>query len=790
MSTVTLQIDGRDVVVPAGTGLVEAAESIGVEIPVFCYEPRIGPPVGACRMCLVEIEGMPKLQAACAMGVRDGMVVSTVSDKAREAQEAVLEFLLVNHPLDCPVCDKGGECPLQDQAFRWGPGSSRFTEAKRVNDKPIPVSPLIALDRERCILCYRCTRFSAEVTEDLQLVPRQRGANSVIATFEGRAWEGQHAGNVIELCPVGALTSTQFRFRARPWEAPDHPSIATWDPVGTNIYNTVREGRVVRVQSRRNDDVDYGWIDDRTRFAYEAMNGAARVRTPWLRAANAAGAVEASTEVALEWLYERLAAPSRWVAPRQSDGDTPNDADAVAPTPELWVLSGTETLETAYAAQQLAERSGGRVVAMPGASAAAPTHGARIADIRDAKHVLVIGDTDLLDDAPALDLWVRTARKNGASVTVAGIGGTRLEHAGAHVEHVPAGGREAWVEDFCNRIAAASGGESAMTEPGVIIFRDGELSAASLERLASTFAFPRAGSGFLAIPAAPNARGLAAMGIETMSWDELFAHDGGVVWMGIDPARHVEDARWKQGIERAAWTAFVDTLPSAAHAHADLVLPGVAGAEQDGTLVNMEGRLQRLTVGAAPADGIRTPLTWIAGLARRLGSRLPGSAASVYRRMVDAAPAGRFPVTTHGDITQHGVLGVSGGVAPAQLPAVTAPTPADGELVLYVSPFLYDAREVEHTPAMNFLRDETKVVVNRMDARSRGLLNGDRVQLRAGVTTVEATIVTSSRLAPGHARVHAGTPGFPAGRTGWFAASITALAQTAPAPANSVEAEV
>src|SRR2546423_659572 len=175
-------IDGRTVEVPKGMGLVETAAAAGVEIPVFCYEPRLGAAVGACRMCLVEVEGRPKRRAGCTMTAQDGLVVCTAatSQKAAEGQNATLEFILVNHPLDCPVCDKGGECPLQDPTFRYGPGNTRMTFPKRTLEKPIPISPLIALDRERCILCYRCTRFSEDVSQDGPLVARDRGAPSVI----------------------------------------------------------------------------------------------------------------------------------------------------------------------------------------------------------------------------------------------------------------------------------------------------------------------------------------------------------------------------------------------------------------------------------------------------------------------------------------------------------------------------------------------------------------------------------------------------------------------------------
>src|SRR3954463_9646760 len=181
---VAVTIDDGEGRVPKNTGLVEPALAAGIEIPVFCYEPRLGPAVGACRMCLCEVEGMPKLQAACTLTAQPDMKLrsAATSPQAAEGQQAILEFILLNHPLDCPDCDKGGECPLQDLTFRWGPGATRMRLEKRTFDKPIPVSPLIALDRERCILCYRCPRFSETVAEDGQLVAMNRGASSVIAT--------------------------------------------------------------------------------------------------------------------------------------------------------------------------------------------------------------------------------------------------------------------------------------------------------------------------------------------------------------------------------------------------------------------------------------------------------------------------------------------------------------------------------------------------------------------------------------------------------------------------------
>src|SRR5688500_8797294 len=263
--------------------LVDAAKQGDVEIPVFCYEPKLGEPVGACRMCLVEIEGIPKLQTACSTPVRDGMVVYTQTDQVKEAQNAVVEFLLVNHPLDCPVCDKGGECPLQDISMGWGSDRSRFTDPKRHFKKPLDLSPLVAIDRERCILCYRCVRFSQEVSEDEQLHLLERGDRSFVGTFDDRPYIAPFHGNIIELCPVGALTSRTYRFRARPWDIEQAGSICTLCPSQCNVKYSVRDDYVMRVLARDNNAVDDGWLCDKGRFAFQMFGSEDRITQPMVR---------------------------------------------------------------------------------------------------------------------------------------------------------------------------------------------------------------------------------------------------------------------------------------------------------------------------------------------------------------------------------------------------------------------------------------------------------------------------------------------------------------------------
>jgi len=396
---VSVTIDERPVQVPKGTGLVETAQLAGVEIPVFCYEPRLGAPVGACRMCLVEVEGLPKLQAGCTLTAQDGMVVKTArtSAKAADGQNSTLEFILVNHPLDCPVCDKGGECPLQDLTFRYGPGNTRMTFPKRTFEKPIPVSPLIALDRERCILCYRCTRFSEGVAEDGQLVAVNRGSQSVISTFEDEPYRAPFSGNVVELCPVGALTSTQYRFEARPWEIQNVPTVCGLCPVGCNVSATTREGKVKRILSRNHPEVDEGWLCDKGRFAFAHLQARDRITAPLVKAGP-----RRFEQVTWDDALERLETLLR-------------EAGAASVT----ALSGGESVEQAYALGKLMRVGlGAHEAVLPEDVPDRLDHyRAPLSAIRDAKTIAVLAAEPVVERAPVVDLWLKAARRAGAEIT-------------------------------------------------------------------------------------------------------------------------------------------------------------------------------------------------------------------------------------------------------------------------------------------------------------------------------------------------------------------------------------
>ena len=282
--TVGITVDGKSIEAAKGELVIEAAERNGVYIPRFCYHSRMKP-VGMCRMCIVEIDTGrgPALQPSCMIECTDGMTVSTDSPVTQKAQEGVLEFLLVNHPLDCPVCDKGGECPLQDQTMSYGPGESRFVEEKRHFEKPIPVSDLVLLDRERCILCDRCTRFAKEVAGDPLIHFMDRGNQTQVNTFPDHPFASYFSGNTVQICPVGALTATPYRFKARPWDLEQVESTCTSCSVGCRVVVQSSRNRVLRYQGVDNDAVNWGWMCDKGRFDFEAVNSEDRLGNPLVR---------------------------------------------------------------------------------------------------------------------------------------------------------------------------------------------------------------------------------------------------------------------------------------------------------------------------------------------------------------------------------------------------------------------------------------------------------------------------------------------------------------------------
>jgi NADH-quinone oxidoreductase subunit G len=577
---VKLTIDGIAVEVPKGTGLVEAALAAGIEIPVFCYEPRLGAPVGACRMCLCEITpGPPKPQAACTLQAAEGMVVKTAltSPVAAEAQNATLEFILVNHPLDCPVCDKGGECPLQDLTFRYGPGNTRMTFPKRTFDKPIPISPLIALDRERCILCYRCTRFSEQVAEDGQLVAVNRGSQTQIATFEDEPYRAPFSGNVIELCPVGALTSTTYRFEGRPWEIQDVPTVCGLCPVGCNVNATTREGKVKRILSRNHPEVDQGWLCDKGRFAHQHLRAEDRLRDPLLRVRRR-GFEEVSWERALDEAEQLL---------RAADGRI------------VTALSGSETVEEAYALAKLLRRALNSHTAVLPEEVSDALDGLRLplSAIGSAKTIAVLGDAPVVERAPIVELWIKYAQRNGARVVTS-------------IDDVEG---EGTILIWCG-----PGGDG------------GARVAALAQRVGAQGAFY--------LPETANARGVCDAWAAAADAEDSNPDPIGLLIVSGDEA--AANPAVRAMAEQAERVLVISMFHGLAAGWADLVLPGTSYLERDGTYINLEGRVQRLRRAVIPPAP--DELAWISRLAERFGIVVSPYPSAVFEE-VSAIAFGGIP---------------------------------------------------------------------------------------------------------------------------------------------------
>jgi NADH-quinone oxidoreductase subunit G len=628
--TITFTIDGREVQAPENAMLVDAAKHGDVEIPVFCYEPKLGNPVGACRMCLVEVEGIGKLQTGCSTPVKDGMVVNTQTERVKEAQRSVVEFLLINHPLDCPVCDKGGECPLQDISFGWGGGISRFIEPKRHFVKPLELSDKIAIDRERCILCYRCVRFSQEVAEDYQLVLLERGAHSFVSTFDGHPYVAPFSGNIIELCPVGALTSRSYRFRARPWDIEDAGSVCTLCPAQCNVSLTVRDERVMRVLSRENDEVDDGWLCDRGRFAYpelargESVAGSdvhvgMRVSQPLLRDGGELRPV--SWERALDEAAGML---------KRAGANTAALAGGGATNEEGFLLS--RMLRETLGSPHVDSRANGALAPELQRELADPRLQARVSDLEFVHGVLVL-DCDPLIDAPILDLRLRKGVRRRAVKLERVSGGEPDAMREAAMRLSEAG--EELVILWGERLAAGPSG--------------GERVRALLDLAAELSLAETPGAGLLEIPATSNGRGLRESGVlpncgpglgdreddgldsqaiaGALARGELSA----LYLLEVDPldesdpfaAAGAGSDAWSSALERASAVVAHTTLLSPGLAeHANVVFPAGPYAEKEGTVTHPDGRLQRVRRAVAEAGGTRPGWRVIAELSLRLGTDL------------------------------------------------------------------------------------------------------------------------------------------------------------------------
>jgi NADH-quinone oxidoreductase subunit G len=698
--SVSITVDGRTLEAAKGELVIDVAERNGVYIPRFCYHPRMQP-VGMCRMCIVEIDTGrgPALQPSCMIECTDGMTVSTESPVTRKAQEGVLEFLLINHPLDCPVCDKGGECPLQDQTMSYGPGESRFVEEKRHFEKPIPVSDLVLLDRERCILCDRCTRFAKEVAGDPLIHFMDRGNQTQVNTFPDHPFASYFSGNTVQICPVGALTASPYRFKARPWDLDQVESTCTSCSVGCRTVIQSSRNRVVRYQGVDSDAVNWGWMCDKGRFDFEAVNSADRLGQPLVRD---------------EGL---LLKPATWSdALRRAVTSIRQGLDRSGPE-GFGVIGGARlTNESQYAWTKLTKGLLGsdNVDAQLGdglpADAVLGLPRATIADAcRPGGSVLVLGP-DLKEELPVLYLRLRHAVVNdGVRVVEMASVGTGLTseiarvslryrpgHALPVVRALLAGDA---VDDIGGvspeaiRSAVATLGDGPLT---VIVGRANLAeSGRSIAAAAAAIHHSRADVRFLSAlrrsnvhgalelgmspgvlpgrvtleggrewyadrwPTVPNARGLDTAGILRAAADGKLDT---LVLLGADPLADYPDRFLAEaGVAGARTVIALDQFLTESVKQADVVLPVAGYAEVDGTTTNLEGRVSALSRKVTPPGTAQADWMVAAELAHRLGYDLGLEST----RQITAEIAATAPVFT--------------GLSPDEL---SAPAGSDGVVVM------------------------------------------------------------------------------------------------------------
>lgn len=637
---VTLTIDGREVSVPEGTLVIDAAEALGIEIPRFCYHKRLSV-LGACRMCLVRIEGMPKLQAACTLPVNEGMVVISNCEEVAKARAGMLEFILTNHPLDCPICDKGGECDLQSLTFRFGDGRQRFAEPRNHKGKAIRIGGNLVLDQERCILCFRCTRFLDEWADEQLFQFHDRGDRAELRPFRDDPIDrSRFAGNTIDLCPVGALTSDKSRFKGRPWELNDVESVCPHCPVGCNIVVGSRRGGIARVTPRENPEVNDGWTCDRGRYDYDWVNQrrllAAMVRRN-------GELVEVSWEEAVQAAAEGLS--------RLAHEDGPGVVAGV--------MDSSACCEEGYLFSRLL-RAGFRThhVFLSTGETHAPVFSGSIQEIVNGD-LLVLINADILDDQPIL--WARTVHEwRAGKLSIVSLSREPLEQSKwTTLSAVYQSGMEQPLMRGLTQIASGDTERSRVEQvgasvglapntllrvglalrasraPAVLLGADyaGDPLAVgqtlgSLARAARSSGTQTVVHGILARGA--NSRGLLEMGVTPFflaagrrADDEKAGADFRRIW-GAPMPHHNLVASLAQAVEggvrglylvgvgerelplpsdwrsRARFVVYQGTNGTPIAGQADVILPAASFAEVYGQMVNFEGRLQQTRPGHEP----------------------------------------------------------------------------------------------------------------------------------------------------------------------------------------------
>ncbi|MER5340718.1 NADH-quinone oxidoreductase subunit G [Streptomyces mirabilis] len=760
---VSLTIDGAEISVPKGTLVIRAAEQLGIEIPRFCDHPLLDP-AGACRQCIVEVEGQRKPMASCTITCTDGMVVKThlTSPAAEKAQHGVMELLLINHPLDCPVCDKGGECPLQNQAMSHGNAESRFEGKKRTYEKPVPISTQVLLDRERCVLCARCTRFSNQIAGDPMIELIERGALQQVGTGEGDPFESYFSGNTIQICPVGALTSAAYRFRSRPFDLVSSHSVCEHCAGGCATRTDHRRGKVMRRLASPDPEVNEEWLCDKGRFGFRYAQQRDRLETPLVRGES--GELEpASWPEALEAAARGLSAARGRTGVLTGGRLTVEDAYAYSKFARVALdtndIDFRARVHSAEEADFLASRVAGHGRDLDGT-------GLTYTSLEKAPAVLLVG-FESEEEAPGVFLRLRKAwRGHGQKTFSLATYATRgLAKAGGTLLPAAPGTETEWLDALASGVGVEGDGaraaEALRTEGAVIVVGErlagvaGGLTAA-VRAAAATGAtlvwIPRRAGERGAIEAGalpsllpggrpatdPRAREEVATAWGVSDLPHRYGRDTGqiveaavggelraLVVAGVEVADLPDPARARAALSEVGFLVSLELRPGEVTEHADVVLPVAAVAEKAGTFLNWEGRVRFFEAALKPDQMTR---------------RLAPTDARVLQMLADAMdvhlglPDLR---TTRGELDRLGPWGGLRATGPVEI-AASLPRPAAGEAVLAGHRLLLDqGRLQEGDDALAGTRHAARARVSAATAAEAGVKEGDLLAVTSSAGTVE-----------------------------------------------------
>ena len=792
---VPFTLNGQSLEANQGELLIDAAERNGVHIPRFCYHSRMTP-VGMCRMCLVEVDTGrgPGLQPSCMLPVTPDMKVETESEATVKAQDGVLELLLINHPLDCPVCDKGGECPLQDNAYAYGPGESRFVEEKRHYEKPIPISDLVHLDRERCILCDRCTRFADEVAGDPLIHFMGRGADTQVNTFPDHPFSSYFSGNVVQICPVGALTAAPYRFKARPWDLVESESTATVDSVGARVVIQSSRDRLVRTLGVDSDAVNWSWLSDKERFGYEAADSDARVTEPLIAGGGSLGParwVTAARKFALALGVgadkvgvmggARLPLEGQYAWAKLLKGTAgidSIDAQIGDGLPADFVLGSSRTTITSGLAP-------GSVVVLLSADPKEelPTLFLRLRHAATKGEISLIeftGKATSLSPYAAARLHTQPGAAGQVAAALAGdetdraVGGVQsAEFAKAHAllrsgKPVTIIAGRANLAEAATVIADAVAQLKALCPDAAVlpVLRRGNINGALEMGLTPGF-LPGGqplGSSIAGWPAGPTTVGRDTEGILRAAAEGEIST---LVLLGADPLADYPD----RDLVQRAFAAVddivaVDCFLTESSKRASVVLPAAMFGEVDGSFMNLEGRITPLRAQVTAPGQARSDWMIAVEIAEALGVELG------FDTVEDLQAEMRISVTSLAKVDFAAVATAPDGVLAdlsrtwsPEAPAATMVPPLDNYgLRLLVDRKLWDEGTMAaQAPSLAPLASTAALFLNRTELERIGISDGDTVTVETKNTSVEITVALDASLPRGVGRVPFRLPGFDPG---------------------------